>query len=148
MEVREAGTRARAGVGPAEGGYGDWDPADPREHVVEVGRVDTDVPLELCLVNEGSEPVGVIGQAGAASPPTAATLNGAPLDTDVTFNLRSGESSLGALLPQIAERAARFRAGWVSPIVYLLLGLGIVVVAPLLLARGIARADAADRAEA
>jgi hypothetical protein len=33
----------------------------------------------------------------------------------------------------------------VSPVAYLLLGLGIVVVAPVLLARGIARAAAADR---
>jgi hypothetical protein len=97
-------------------------------------------------VNQGARPVGVIGQVGVASPPTSATLNGAPLETDMTFNLRSGGSSLAALLPQIAERASRFRAGWVSPVLYLLLALGILVVAPLLLARGLARADAADRA--
>ena len=146
VTVREAGTERELGSGRLPGGYGDWDPLDPREHVVDVGLVRTDAPLELCLVNVGSGPVGIVGQAGIASPPTSATLNGNPLDTDITFNLRSGESSLAALLPQIAERAARFRAGWVSPIVYLLIGIGILVVAPLLLARGLARADAADRA--
>lgn len=146
VAVREAGTERELGSGRLPGGYGDWDPLDPREHVVDVGLVRTDAPLELCLENRGSKPVGVIGQAGAASPPTAATVNGNALDTDITFNLRSEGSSLAALLPQIAERAARFRAGWVSPIVYLLLALGILVVAPLLLARGLARADAADRA--
>jgi hypothetical protein len=144
--VREAGTERELGWGRLAGGYGDWDPLDPREHVVEVGYINADVPLELCVVNQGSRPVGIIGQAGIASPFTSATLDGAPLETDMTFNLRSGGSSLAALLPQIAERAARFRAGWVSPVVFLLLALGIVVVAPLLLARGLARADAADRA--
>jgi hypothetical protein len=147
VTVREAGTERELGSGRLAGGYGDWDPLDPREHVVDVGLVRTDAPLEICLENAGSKPVGVIGQAGAASPPTAATLNGAALDTDITFNLRSDEqTSLAALLPQIAERAARFRAGWVSPILYLVLAIGILVVAPLLLARGLARADAADRA--
>ena len=146
VTVREAGTERELGSGRLPGGYGDWDPLDPREHVVDVGLVRTDAPLELCLENTGSKPVGVIGQAGGASPPTAATVNGAALDTDITFNLRSEETSLAALLPQIAERAARVRAGWVSPIVYLFLAIGILVVVPLLLARGLARADAADRA--
>jgi hypothetical protein len=146
VAVREAGTERELGSGRLPGGYGDWDPLDPREHVVDVGLIRTDAPLELCLENTGSKPIGVIGQAGVASPPTAATINGSALDTDITFNLRSGESSLASLLPQIAERASRFRAGWVSPIVYLLLAIGILVVAPLLLARGLARADAADRA--
>jgi hypothetical protein len=146
VTVREAGTERELGSGRLPGGYGDWDPLDPREHVVDVGLVRTGAPLELCLENTGSKPVGVIGQAGIASPPTAATLNGNPLDNDITFNLRSGEeSTLAALLPQIAERASRFRAGWVSPIVYLMLAIGILIVGPLLLARGLARADAADR---
>jgi hypothetical protein len=143
--VREAGTERELASGRLPAGYGDWDPADPHEHVVDVGLVRTDAPLELCLENLGVEPIGVIGQAGVASPPTSATLDGQPLETDITFNLRSGESSLAALLPQIAERAARFRAGWVSPVVYLLLAAGILVGAPLLLARGLARADASDR---
>ena len=54
---------------------------------------------------------------------------------------RSGERSLAALLPDIAERAARFRAGWVTPTVYLVLAVAIVAGAPLLLARGFARLE-------
>jgi hypothetical protein len=146
VEVRDAGTERTLASGRLAGGYADLDPADPQEHVVEVGRVHTDAPLELCLVNEGSRPVSVMGQVGIASPPTSGTLDGAPLETDLTFNLRSGDSSLAAVLPQIAERAARFRAGWVGPALYLVLALAILVGAPLLLARGLAQADAADRA--
>ena len=56
------------------------------------------------------------------------------------------ERSLLALLPDMAERAALFRAGWISPAVYLVLGLLILVGAPLLLARGLARAAAEDGA--
>jgi hypothetical protein len=140
VEVLDAGTNRRLAVGELPGGYGDYDAAHPREHVVAVGRVKTAAPLRLCVVNEGGRPVSVIGQAGIASPTTSATLSGEPLPTDLTFNLRADDRSLLALLPDVADRAARFRAGWVSPLVYLVLGLLILVGAPLLLARGVARA--------
>ena len=89
--------------------------------------------------------MAIVGSIGIASPPTSGTLNGKPIDKDLTVDLRTEERPLLAWLPDMAERASVFRAGWVSPVVYLLLGLGIVVVAPVLLARGIARAAAADR---
>ena len=40
----------------------------PGEQVVDVGRVQTDAPLELCLVGDGDGSTLVIGQAGIASP--------------------------------------------------------------------------------
>ena len=145
VEVREAGTDRRLGTGRVAAGYTDSFAVDPVERLVDVGSIRAEAPMDLCLVNEGRQPVTVIGQAGVASPVTSATLNGKPLETDITFNLHDGGSSLAARLPDIAERAARFRAGWVTPLVYLLLALGIVVLAPVLLARGLARADTADR---
>jgi hypothetical protein len=146
VEVRDAGSDRTIAAGRLQRGYADYDANDPVEHVVEVGRVHTNAPLQLCLTDEGSKSVSVIGQAGIASPTTAGTLDGTPLTTDLTFNLRSGGSSIASLLPQIAERASRFRAGWISPIVYLLLALGIVVGAPLLLGGGGGGVGGSERA--
>jgi hypothetical protein len=142
VQVFEDETGRRLGSGTLAGGYEDLDRT--QEHVVPVGRVQTDEALRLCLVNEGRTRAGVIGQVGIASPPTSGTFNGKPIESDLTLNLRSGERSLLAWLPDIADRASRFRASWVTPLTYLLLAVGILVVAPLLLARGIARAAAAD----
>jgi hypothetical protein len=145
VEVRDARTDQRLAAGRLAGGYADVLSLRQKEHLVAVGHVDTDVPLSLCLVNEGTQPVTVIGQAGVASPVTSATLNGQPLDTDIAFNLHDDGKSFAARLPAIAERASTFRAGWVTPGVYLALALAILIGAPLLLARGLARADAVDR---
>jgi len=140
VEVREADGRRQLASGRLEPGYPDFDPARKREQVVRVGTVEPAAPLEICVVNEGDVPVSVIGQLGIAST-TSATASGRPLTTDLTINLRTGERSLAALLPDIAERASRFRAGWVSPAVYLVLAVAIVAGAPLLLARGFARLE-------
>jgi hypothetical protein len=145
VEVREAGSGRVLGTGRLEGPYPTFRQTRPREQVVRVGRVETDAPLELCLVGDGDGSSIVIGQAGIASPNTSATLDGKPIPSDLTFDLRTGDRSLVAWLPDIADRASQFRAGWVTPGVYLVLALAILVGAPLLLARGIARADASDR---
>jgi hypothetical protein len=141
VEVRSDATGRRLAEGRLEPGY-----AGAGEQVVEVGRVHTDEPLRLCLVNDGDGPVTVVGQVGVASPPTSGSLNGKPISTDITFNLRSRDRSLLAALPDIADRAATFRAGAVSPLVYLLLAIAIVVGAPLLIVRGLRRAAAEDAA--
>ena len=143
VEVRDDASGRRLAGGRLSAGYDDLDP-DRTEHVVATGRVDTDDALRLCLVNDGDRPVAVIGQAGIASPTTSATLDGEPLANDLTFSFHADETSLLARLPDIAERAARFRAGWVGPLAYLALALAIVVGAPLLLARGISLAAAED----
>jgi hypothetical protein len=140
VEVLDDASGDRLGVGRLQAGYADL--ATPS---VAVGRIRTDDPLRVCFVNEDRGKVAIIGQVGFASPPTSGTLNGEPIANDLNVSLRIDERPLLAWLPAMAERASVFRAGWVSPVVYLLLGLGIVVLAPVLLARGIARAAAADR---
>lgn len=140
VEVLEDASGERLAVGRLKAGY-----ADLGMQSVPVGRVRTDDPLRVCFVNEDRGKAAIIGQVGVASPPTAGTLNGEPIENDLTIWLRADERPLLAWLPDVAERAAVFRAGWVTPLVYLLLALGIVVLAPVLLARGIARAAAADR---
>jgi hypothetical protein len=140
VEVFDDVSGDRLAVGHLSAGY-----PDLAQRSVEVGRVRTDDALRVCFVNEDPGKVAIIGSVGTASPPTSGTLNGTPIDKDLTVSLRAEERPLLAWLPDMAERASLFRSGWVSPVVYLLLGLGIVVVAPVLLARGIARAAAADR---
>jgi hypothetical protein len=63
------------------------------------------------------------------------------------ITLNREKRSLIALLPDMAERASVFRAGWVGPWTYLVLALLVLVAVPALLARGLARAGAEDTAE-
>jgi hypothetical protein len=114
-------------------------------HVVRVGRVRTRAPVQVCIVNEGAKPLSFYGQVAAASAHTTGTVDGKDPGVDFAFTLRREPRSVLALLPTIADRAALFRAGWVTPAVYLVLALLILVIAPLLLARGLGRAAAADR---
>jgi hypothetical protein len=144
VEVLDDSTGRRLARGSLPAGYPDLD-HELREQVVSVGRVDTTAPLRVCIVNEGSRRAAVVGQAGIASPSTTATLNRQPLETDLTVNLRMDRQSLLAHLPDIADRAARFRAGWVGWPLYLALGLLVVVGAPLTLARGLQRAEDENR---
>jgi len=142
VHVADADTGRRLGEGRLAGGYPDL--LTDKEHVVPVGRIETDAPLRVCFANEGPRRVAIIGQPGVASPSTSATIDGQAAETDLTVNLRTEDRSLIALLPDIAERASLFRAGWVTPVAYLLLAIAILIGAPLLLARGIGRAAAAD----
>jgi hypothetical protein len=88
--------------------------------------------------------VAVYGQPTIASPYTNATLNGQLSSVDIWLELRAEKRTLMSLLPTMAERASLFRAGWVTPLVYLLLALALVIGAPLLLARAVGWAAAAD----
>jgi hypothetical protein len=117
--------------------------AGATEQVVEVGEVRTADPVSVCIVPDRK--VAVLGQVGAASQQTTGTIDGADVGVDFAFTLRSEERSLVALAPAVAERASLFRAGWLPPAAYLVLALAVIVAAPLLLARGFARAAAADR---
>ena len=136
VDVLDDATGRRLGSGRLPAGYPDLD-ADVREQVAAVGRIDSQAPLRVCVANRGARRVAVVGQAAIASPITEARLNGRVIDTDLTVNLRRERRSFLALLPEIAERAARFRAGWVTPPVYLGLAVLLVVGAPLALARGL-----------
>jgi hypothetical protein len=115
------------------------------EHVVKVGAVRTRAPVQACIVNEGAKPLSVYGQVAAASAHTAGTLDGKDPGVDFAFTLRREPRSVLSLLPTMADRATLFRAGWVTPAAYLVLALLILVLAPLLLARGLGRAALADR---
>jgi hypothetical protein len=146
VEVRDDDSGERLGAGELAGGYPDI--AHAPQHTIEVERVQTARPLRICVENEGDEPVAVYGQPTIAAPTSTVSLNGTAINADMALTLRADERSLLALLPTMADRASVFRAGWVSPAVYLVLALLLVIVVPLLLARGLARAAAADEAGA
>jgi hypothetical protein len=138
VDVLDDATGRRLGSGRLPAGYPDLD-ADVREQVAAVGRINSQAPLRVCVANRGARRVAVVGQAAIASPTTEVRLNGKVIATDLTVNLRRDRRSFLALLPEIAERAARFRAGWVTPPVYLGLAVLLVVGAPLALAGGLTR---------
>lgn len=140
VEVIDDRSGSRLATGRLPAGYPDVGEAG--EQLVPVGRVQTTAPLRVCVVNEDAGHAAIYGQVGVASPITSATLNEEPYPNDMALNLHGQDKSLLALLPDIADRAARFRAGWVSPLVYLVLALALVAGVPVLLARGIARAAA------
>ena len=114
-------------------------------HVVDVGAVRTRAPLQVCIINDGAKRLSLYGQAGAASPHSIGTVRGKDSGFDFAYTLRREPRSVISLLPTIADRATLFRAGWVTPAVYLVLAVLILAIAPLLLARGLGRAAAADR---
>jgi len=140
VEVRD-GTRVLAS-GTLPAGYPDV--AQAPSHVIEVGRVATRAPLQVCLRNVGERKVAVYGQPTEASPRTDARLEGNALKVDMAMTLDRGERSLLALLPEMADRASLWRAGVVGPFTYLILGLLVLIAVPALLARGVARAAAED----
>lgn len=127
----------RLGSGTLVAGYHDVTPS-LTEQLVSVGRIESPAPLTLCVTNEGEAPVAPMGQVGVASPSTSGTLNGKPIPTDVTFDLHGPDRSLLAHLPKIADRASVFRAGWVTPGVYLVLAVLVLIGGPLLVARALA----------
>ena len=146
VEVREVAGGRRLAAGTLAAGYPDISVA-PRQ-VVEVGRVATRAPLEICLENSGTQPVGIHGQPGIASPRTEATLDGTKLRVDMAITLDRQQRSFLALAPTIAERASQFRAGWVGPFTYLVLALLVVVGVPLVLVRALGAAAQADEPSA
>lgn len=137
VEVVDAASSARLASGSAEVGA-------PAERVVRTGRVETADPLRICFANRDAGTITLYGQPGIASPRSSATVGGKPIDFDIAVELRTEPRSLVALLPTMAERASLFRAGWVTPVTYLVLGLLLLVGAPLALMRGIARAERED----
>jgi hypothetical protein len=142
VQVLDDRTEKVLGKGQLPAGYPDI--AQAPEHVIDVGRVETTAPLRICIVNDGENKVAVYGQPTIASPYTNATLNGQLSSVDIWLELRAEKRTLMSLLPTMAERASLFRAGWVTPLVYLLLALALVIGAPLLLARAVGWAAAAD----
>ena len=117
--------------GRVPGGYG---PDSQIEQVVDVGRVTTRTPMQVCLRNAGALPVAVFGSGDLASRTSTAALNGTPLGIDVALSFEHAEPrSALSLLPALLDRMALWRAGWLGGWTYWLLAAGVLLVVPLLL---------------
>jgi len=120
---------AQARIAP---GYPDLDITPTR--VVPVGPVDTRSPLRICIRNRGTRRVAVMGNGGAASRTTSATLDGKSIDTDLNLSFqRASGRSLLSLVPAMFRRASLFRAGWVGAWTYVLAALALALAVPALL---------------
>jgi hypothetical protein len=144
--VRDARGGAVLARGRLAGGYPDVDRAP--SHVVHVGEVAAGRVISVCLVNRGQRRMFVYGAAGAASRTSELFIDGKaqPSDMDLVF-LRRSPRSLAALAPAVAERAALFRAGWVGAWTYVVLGLLVLVVVPVLLVRAVGSAASSSTSE-
>src|SRR3954452_6432950 len=135
VEITVAPVRGGAALaqGRLPGGYPDVD-RSPR-HAVEVGKVTTQAPVRVCVRNLGDHKVAVYGNGPLASRTSSATLDGRPLNSDLslTFEL-DGSPSLASLVPAIFNRASLFRAGWVGAWTYVVLALAMLLGVPLLVA--------------
>jgi hypothetical protein len=129
---------AQAAVAPAA------KPADgtaPPAVRADIGDVRPDEPLQVCFANRGREPIELWGGPDAASGLSTAAVDGTTPGVDLTVVLEDSEQrSALALLPDMAERASRFRARWLSPVAYLVLALLVVIGVPALLAGAVATA--------
>jgi hypothetical protein len=117
--VRAAG---RAGVG-----------TPPPALTAAVGGVTAREPLQVCFENRGRRQIELWGSSDLASGPTTGTINGSPAAADIALVLERDEASILSLLPEMAERASLFRARWLSPAAYTVLGLLVLVGVPVLL---------------
>jgi hypothetical protein len=120
------------------GGY-----ADNTRQTFAFGRVTERGAMSVCLRNLGPGRVAIYGAADAAARDSTATLGDKPLgaDLDLVFE-RSHSRSIASLIPAMLDRAALFRASWIGPWLYVLLGLLVLLGIPALLA--LALRDATD----
>jgi hypothetical protein len=142
VKVVESGTRTAVARGRLAAGYSDV--AQAGAHTVAVGDVAPGRRVDVCFANRGSRPVGLYGNAGAASRSTTASIEGKPADVDINLVFERPRRSWLSLVPAIANRAALFRAGWVDGWLYLLLSALVVIVVPALLIVAVVTSGRAD----
>ena len=97
--------------------------------------------IMLCIRNLGTARAALMGDTGTAVAASSASLDGRPLPADLALEFdRESPRSLLSLVPDVFERAALFKAGWVGPWLFWVLAGLIVFGLPLLLYRALAAA--------
>ncbi len=133
VAVRKAGDGRTLGRGRLAGGYG-----DVTRQRIDVGSVPAGGRVEVCARNAGTRRVALYGTGDAASRVSTARLDGKPIGVDVDAVFRRAHASDAlALVPDMLDRAALFRGGWIGAWVLWLLLAGVVVGVPLLLGRAL-----------
>jgi hypothetical protein len=99
--------------------------------VIDVGHVDDDQRISVCLRNAGARRIGLYGNTGEASPCTGARNERGrlqPYDLELVFLRRDSRPQL-AIVPDMVFRAQLFKPGWLgAPTRWLVLALVIAGV--------------------
>jgi hypothetical protein len=112
---------------------------DRAQPSVEVGRVSAGRRVRVCVRNRGRRrTVAIFGGPGARR--SFLRVDGRPQSADLWLELHSPEPrSALSLVPEMFRRAALFHPRWVEPWLFWLLGAGVVIGVPALLAAALAR---------
>jgi hypothetical protein len=134
LTVEDLETRATLASGRLSGGYPDNSTQSIETPVVRRGR-----SVAICVRNEGSFAVVLYGDRKNGAPDSQATVNGTPVNMDISVAL-TYEEPFSEIIRDIFRRAALFRPEWVGPWTFWMLAAAVILVVPLLLAGALASA--------
>jgi hypothetical protein len=93
--------------------------------------------VAVCLRNAGGSRVALYGNSALAARGTSVIAGGRDVHTDMSLVFERPPRSLASQAGAIAQRAALFRYGGMSPWLYLVLAAGLLVAGPLALVRAL-----------
>lgn len=138
--VAPANGGGELGRGRVAGGY--RGAGKPASVAIPVGRVHPTSPMRVCVRDAGSTPAALWGAPTIASKSDTVLDGGPPLGSDISVRLeRAGKRSLIAGLPDEAERASLFKARILSPGLWLVGALVVLLGIPALLVQALRRAE-------
>lgn len=143
VSIREQPGGAVLARGTLPAGY-----ADNSRPTVDVGDVDDDGSVAICVRNTGSRRAALYGGPDVTARTSSAELDGRPLGADLNLVFRTSSPRSGlALLPDMLERASLFRGGWIGPWLYWLLLAGVLLAVPALIVRALTLTEDGDGRE-
>jgi hypothetical protein len=138
--------RGRSGAllahGSMAGGYPDI--TKRPSYTIGLGRMLRPQQFELCLHNLGHRRVAVYGSGGVANRQSTATVDGKPIDADLNLVFERPPRSYASELGVILGRAVLFRSPRLSPTVYGVVLVALVLAAALALGLAVRAAEGSD----
>ncbi|HKG02190.1 MAG TPA: hypothetical protein VKB03_03350 [Conexibacter sp.] len=132
VDVRRMSDGGTIAHGRLAAGY-----ADVRRETIRVGPVAEDDEVAVCIRNAGSHRTALYGSADAAVRTSTAMLDGELTGRDLDLVFRTNARSTLALVPDVLQRMALFRGGWIGTWLYWVLLALLVLGVPALLARAL-----------
>jgi hypothetical protein len=121
--------------GRLTGGY-----APARPATVSVGAVEAGGDVAVCVRNAGARRAALYGSGDLAARTSSALLDGRATGADIDLVFRTSARSTLALVPDMLQRMALFRGGWIGPWLYWLLLAVVLLGVPALLIGALAQA--------
>ena len=136
VSVRDASGR-RLSTSRVAGGYRHDSTVGTTVQGVRDGSV-----IVVCVRNIGRNRIALNGGPAQAARTSGLEVGGTPVGADMALVFeRSSATSMAALISKALDRAALFKAGWVSPGLLTALGIAFLVGVPGLLALALAGAE-------